>query len=197
MPGLILKKQEMTTLLVDDKQVPVTLLKLVPQEVVRYKTSDKDWYQAVVVWVWKKDLKKDKWIKVGYTMMSEFPIDDEFVQANEVGKALDLSLLDQVEKLTIKGRTKGKGFQWVIKKFHWSTGPKTHGSKFHRGVWAIWNRKPRRVMKGKKLPWHLWDDNVTIKKVKIVEKFDLQDEQILAVKWSIPGAYNSYVQVII
>ncbi|MFZ5341051.1 MAG: hypothetical protein ACOZBL_00300 [Patescibacteria group bacterium] len=40
--GLVLKKQEMTKLWIDDKHVAVTLLKLVPQEILRYKTIEKD-----------------------------------------------------------------------------------------------------------------------------------------------------------
>jgi large subunit ribosomal protein L3 len=46
---LILKKQEMTQLWINDELVPVTLLKVVPQEIVRHKTTDKDGYNALVV----------------------------------------------------------------------------------------------------------------------------------------------------
>jgi ribosomal protein L3 len=40
--GLVVKKKEMTRLRVDGKYVPTTMLKVVPQEVVRYKTVEKD-----------------------------------------------------------------------------------------------------------------------------------------------------------
>jgi hypothetical protein len=47
--GLILRKQEMTQLWVNDEFVPVTILKVVPQEVIRHKLEDKDGYNALVV----------------------------------------------------------------------------------------------------------------------------------------------------
>jgi ribosomal protein L3 len=47
--GLILKKQEMTQLWINDELVPVTILKVVPQEVVRHKLEEKDGYNALVV----------------------------------------------------------------------------------------------------------------------------------------------------
>lgn len=49
-------KQEMTKLWVNDKLVPVTLVKLIDQEIVRYKTVEKDGYSAVVVGTGRKDL---------------------------------------------------------------------------------------------------------------------------------------------
>lgn len=195
--GLILKKQEMTRLWVDDKQVPVTLLKLIPQEIIRYKTLEKDGYTAVVVWADKKDLKKDKWEKVEYKYVCEFPVSEEFAQNNKVWTLLDLSLLWDINEVTLNCITKWKWFQWVIRKFHWSLGPKTHWSKFHRWLGGIGNRKPRRVMKGKKFPWHMGVDNRTIKNVSIVDKFQLDNEVLVAVKGSVPWAYNNYVKVIL
>ena len=48
-------KQEMTKMWIDDKFVAVTLAKVLPQEIIRYKTQEKDGYSAVVVGVEKKD----------------------------------------------------------------------------------------------------------------------------------------------
>ena len=45
---------------IDDKFLPVTLVKVVPQEVVRYKTNEKDGYVSAVIGTEKKLLKKDK-----------------------------------------------------------------------------------------------------------------------------------------
>jgi ribosomal protein L3 len=47
--ALIGVKQEMTRVWKDDKQIPVTLIKVVNQEVIRYKTVEQDGYSAVVV----------------------------------------------------------------------------------------------------------------------------------------------------
>ncbi|HCY21532.1 TPA: hypothetical protein DIC40_06930 [Patescibacteria group bacterium] len=58
--GLVVKKQEMTRVWVEDKFVPVTIVKVVPQEIVRYKTAEKDGYAAVVVGVDKKEKEAKK-----------------------------------------------------------------------------------------------------------------------------------------
>jgi large subunit ribosomal protein L3 len=48
----------------------------------------------------------------------------------------------------VRGVSKGKGFQGAMKRFNLSGGQKTHGSKFHRQIGSLGNRKPRRVQKG-------------------------------------------------
>lgn len=47
--GLFAMKKEMTRLWVDGAYVPVTLLHVPDQEVVRYKTEEKDGYSALVL----------------------------------------------------------------------------------------------------------------------------------------------------
>ena len=71
----------MTKLRKDDRHVAVTLLEIVPQEVIRYKTSEKDGYDAAIVGVGKKDLKKDKGQKIGYALLREFAFDDSFASS--------------------------------------------------------------------------------------------------------------------
>jgi len=76
---LIVAKKEMTRVWDNWKMIPVTVVKVLPQEIVRFKNEEKDWYSAVVVWVNKKELNKDKGQKVKYSMTTEFKnIDDSF-----------------------------------------------------------------------------------------------------------------------
>lgn len=140
-------KKEMTRLWIDGKLTPVTLVEILPQKILRYKTADKDGYSAVVIGVEEKALHKEKGQKKAYTMMTEFKVDDAFATNHEVGTDLDVSFLEGVELVTVKGTSKGKGYQGVMKRFHAAGGPKTHGSKFHRHVGSMGNRKPRRTMK--------------------------------------------------
>lgn len=56
--GLIVSKKEMTRVWKDWKMIPVTIVKVLPQELLRYKTTEKDWYSAVVVGVNKKKQTK-------------------------------------------------------------------------------------------------------------------------------------------
>jgi len=194
---LIVAKKEMTRIWEDWKMIPVTVVKVLPQEVVRFKTEDKDGYSAVVIWVNKKELKKDKWQKVKYSMTTEFKnIDDSFVDTYKSWTIINIDLLEGIDEISLVWTAKWKGFQWVMKRFHAAWGPKTHGSKFHRQVWSLWNRKPRRVQKWHPHAWQMWWQQVTLKNIKIVDKIQQDNEQLLLLKWSIPGSYNSFLKVI-
>lgn len=106
--GVVVAKQEMTKMWIDDKFVAVTLAKVLPQEIIRYKTQEKDGYSAVVVGVEKKELNKEKGQKLVYGMVTEFPVDESFASAYEAGKSFDISLLEGVSSLTVTGMSKGK-----------------------------------------------------------------------------------------
>ena len=194
---LIVAKKEMTRIWEDWKMIPVTIVKVLPQEVLRFKTEDKDWYSAVVIWVNKKEVEKSKWQKVTYSMTTEFKnIDNSFSDSYKAWTSLDMSLLEGVEEIDLVGTSKGKGFQWVMKRFHASWWPKTHGSKFHRQVWSLWNRKPRRVQKWHPHAWRMGGEQVTLKNIRIIDRVQQDGEQLLLLKWSIPGSYNSFIKVI-
>jgi large subunit ribosomal protein L3 len=195
--GLVVSKKEMTRIWVDGKFVPVTLVEILPQKVLRYKTNEKDGYSAVVVGVEEVETKKEKGQKLAYSTTTEFAVDDAFATANEVGKVLDTSFVDGVETFSVKGFSKGKGYQGAIKRFHLQGGPKTHGSKFHRHIGSMGNRKPRRTMKNHPHAGHMGDEMITLKQIKLLDKVARENEQLLIVKGSLPGARNSKLKFII
>jgi len=182
--GFLCLKQDMTELLLDGKKIPVTLLKFLDQEIIRLKTTEKDWYNAIVVWAEKKE--KD-W-NVEYKYIKEFKVDN--LDDYKVWDKITLDVLNEITNITLKWRTKGKWFQWVVKRFGFAGWPATHGSKFHRHPWGIGNRKPRRVNKNHPLPGHMGDENVTLKNVKVVATHNIDWENIVVVKWSVPGSRN-------
>ena len=194
---LVVAKKEMTRIWEDWKMIPVTIVKVLPQEVLRFKTEEKDWYSAVVIWVNKKELNKAKWQKVTYSMTTEFKnIDDCFLNDYKSWTIIDMNLLEGIEEVNLVWTSKGKGYEWVMKRFHAHWWPKTHGSKFHRQVWSLWNRKPRRVQKGHPHAWQMWGEQITLKNIRIVDKVQQDNEQLLLLKGSIPGSYNSFIKVI-
>ncbi len=186
--GFLCTKQDMTELLVDGKKIPVTLLKFLDQEIIRLKTTEKDGYNAIVVGAGKTE--KD-W-NVEYKYIKEFKVDN--VDNYNVGDKITMDVLSDVALVTLKGKTKGKGFQWVVKRFGFAGGPATHGSKFHRHPWGIGNRKPRRVNKNHPLPGHMGDENMTLKNVSIVATHNIDGEDIVVVKGSVPGSRNSLLR---
>ena len=195
--GLVVSKKEMTRMWIDGKMVPVTMVEVLPQKIVRYKTLEKDGYQAAVIWVDEVETKKEKGQKLAYDMQTEFDVDDAYVAAHEVGSTLDLDSMDGVQTVEVKWTSKWKGYQGAMKRFHLQWGPETHGSKFHRHIWSMGNRKPRRTMKNHPHAGHMWDEAITLKHVQIIDSMKRDNEQILLVKWSLPGARNGKLKFII
>lgn len=195
--GLVVAKKEMTRLWIDGKMVPVTMVEILPQKIVRYKTVEKDGYQAAVIGVDEVETKKEKGQKLAYDMQAEFDVDDAYVSSHEAGSVLDLSSMDGVQSVEVKWTSKWKWYQWAMKRFHLQWGPETHGSKFHRHIWSMWNRKPRRTMKNHPHAGHMWDETITLKHVQIIDSMKRDNEQILLVKWSLPGARNGKLKFII
>ena len=195
--GLVVAKKEMTRLWIDGKMVPVTMVEILPQKIVRYKTVEKDGYQAAVIGVDEVETKKEKGQKLAYDMQAEFDVDDAYVASHEAGSVLDLSSMDGVKTVEVKWTSKWKWYQWAMKRFHLQWGPETHGSKFHRHIWSMWNRKPRRTMKNHPHAGHMWDETITLKHVQIIDSMKRDNEQILLVKWSLPGARNGKLKFII
>lgn len=182
---------------IDGKMVPVTMVSVLPQKILRYKTLEKDGYQAAVIWVEEVETKKEKWEKLAYSMQTEFDVDDAYVASHEAGSALDLDSMEGVKLVEVKWTSKWKWYQWAMKRFHLQWGPKTHGSKFHRHVWSMWNRKPRRTMKNHPHAWHMGDEAITLKHVEIVDSMKRDNEQLLIVRWSLPWARNGKLKFII
>ena len=195
--GLVVSKKEMTRMWIDGKMVPVTMVEILPQKIVRYKTVEKDWYQAAVIGVDEVETKKEKGQKLAYDMQAEFDVDDAYVASHEAGSVLDLSSMDGVQSVEVKWTSKWKWYQWAMKRFHLQGGPETHGSKFHRHIWSMGNRKPRRTMKNHPHAGHMWDETITLKHVQIIDSMKRDNEQILLVKWSLPGARNGKLKFII
>lgn len=193
--GLIVKKQEMTKIWVNDQFVPVTLAKILPQEIIRYKNEEKDGYVAVVVWVEKKEVTTKKGSKNVYAMISEFKVGSDFISANEAGKQITSDFMEGIEFVNATGTAIGKGFQGMVKKWHVKGMGATHGHKFTRTWWSKGNRKPRRTMKWHPHAGHMGTQRVTIKDIKVLDILKRDGEELLVLKGSLPGAYNGKIKL--
>ncbi len=111
--------------------------------------------------------------------------------SNEFGSVLDIKDLNIDSTLNIRGKTKGKGFTGVIKRYGFSGLSASHGvSLTHRSLGAIGSRQdPGRVWKGKKMAGRMGNIYICLKLVKIVviNKFTCR----IIVYGSIPGGNNN------
>jgi large subunit ribosomal protein L3 len=92
------------------------------------------------------------------------------------------------------GRSKGKGFQGVMKKHSFAGGGAAHGSKSHRRNGAIGNRStPGRIWKNMGMPGHLGDERVTVQNLQVMQV--RETEKIILISGAVPGSNGSYVVV--
>ena len=92
------------------------------------------------------------------------------------------------------GRSKGKGFQGVMKKHNFHGQGAAHGSKTHRRIGAVGNRStPGRIWKNQGMPGHLGDERVTVQNLQVMQVREA--EKIILVSGAVPGANGSYVLV--
>ncbi|MBA2586877.1 MAG: 50S ribosomal protein L3, partial [Chthoniobacterales bacterium] len=92
------------------------------------------------------------------------------------------------------GRSKGKGFQGVMKKHNFDGQGASHGSKTHRRNGAVGNRStPGRIWKNMGMPGHMGDERVTVQNLQVVQV--RENEKVILISGAVPGAKGSYVVV--
>jgi large subunit ribosomal protein L3 len=92
------------------------------------------------------------------------------------------------------GRSKGKGFQGVMKKHNFAGQGAAHGSKTHRRIGAVGNRStPGRIWKNQGMPGHMGDRRVTVQNLQVIQVREA--EKIILVSGAVPGANGSFVVV--
>lgn len=200
--GVIGEKLGMTQIFDEDGLVvPVTIIKVEPLTVTQVKTQDKEGYDAIQVGtcpVKKKRLSRPELMHLEKNSLPAFKVLKEFRINNakdyEIGQKIDLSILSDIKKVDVTGKSIGKGFQGNIKRHNHHRGPMSHGSKSHRIPGSIGaGTTPSRVYKGLNMPGRMGNEKVTVKKLTIV-KID-QENNLLMVKGSVPGHENGLVTV--
>ena len=92
------------------------------------------------------------------------------------------------------GRSKGKGFQGVMKKHNFHGQGAAHGSKTHRRIGAVGNRStPGRIWKNQGMPGHLGDERVTVQNLQVMQV--RETEKVILISGAVPGANGSYVVI--
>ena len=168
------------------KAVPVTYIQCGQNTVYDIKTQDRDGYSAVVLGFEPLEKRATKTKK--YSTMREFKGE---VSGIEKGNSVDVSIFESGEKVSLVGRSKGKGFQGRVRKHNARVARKTHGTKYIRhgstGSACITGRS----QKGLKMAGRMGNDQVTLHKREIVTVD--AGRGLVAIKGGVPGAINSVV----
>lgn len=125
-----------------------------------------------------------------FSVLKEFSADEP--DSLEIGQEIRADIFSPGERVKVLGKSKGKGFAGVIKRWNFGGGRETHGSRSHRIPGSVgqcaW---PSRVFKGKKMPGRLGGSSVTAPTVEVIEV--RPDENLIFLKGPIPGARGSLV----
>ncbi|MGC8578616.1 MAG: 50S ribosomal protein L3 [bacterium] len=195
------RKLGCTRIFEKDEMIPVTVIEAGPCRIVNIRTLEKDGYNAVQLGynlVPENKLNKPTagyYKKLGvdfYKYLKEFRAEDvKDVKPNELVTVEAFKVGDLVD---VTGKSKGKGFQGVVKRHGFKGGPESHGSMFHRAPGSIGsNTFPGRVIKNKKLAGRMGNERVTVKHLEIVKL--IPEKNIMFLKGAVPGSINSILYI--
>ena len=203
MPGLIGKKIGMTRIFNDEGvQIPVTVIEAGPCPVVNVRSEEADGYQAVQLGFGAKKNKRTSKAELGHASKAGLDaaprLMREFRTMNgeeyEVGQQLTVELFEAGDRVKVTGRSKGRGFQGVVKRYGFAGRPASHGHPMSRNPGSLGpGTDPSRVIKGKKMPGRMGGDRQTIRNLQVVRVDG--DRNLLFVKGGVPGAKGAIVTV--
>ena len=196
------KKIGMTRYFLNEgKSYPVTIIKTGPCVVVQKKTTEKDGYEAIQVgFESQKENRVNKPLRGHFKSsgdrvfkyLKEIRVDKS--EEYELGQEVRADIFSIGDVVRVSGKSKGRGFAGVIKRWGFSGGKKTHGCRSHRVPGSIgMSATPGRVAKGKKLPGHMGYQRTTIKNLMILDVRTEMD--IIALKGSVPGSRNTIIEI--
>lgn len=202
--ALLGKKIGMTSLFGNDGQlVPCTVIEAGPCPVIQIKDTDSDGYNAVQIGFGEKPERNTNkplgghFAKAGVKPVRVLKEFRDFNSETEIGQNLTVEQFSVGDKIKISGKSKGKGFQGVIKRHSFAgVGMATHGQKDrqrHPGSIGQ-SSDSSKVLKGTRMAGRMGNKRISVRNIEILEI--MPEENLLIVKGSVPGARNTYLEII-
>src|SRR5213078_3092625 len=199
--GLLGQKIGMTSVYdANGRMRPVTVIAAGDNVLLRRVTAANDGYSAVkVAFDAQKESRVTKALLGEFKaagsepkkLMKEFRLDAD---APEGEINLSVTQFQVGDFVDVIGRSKGKGFQGVMKKHNFAGQGAAHGSKTHRRIGAVGNRStPGRIWKNQGMPGHMGDRRVTVQNLQVMQVREA--EKIILISGAVPGANGTYVIV--
>jgi len=199
--GLLGQKIGMTSVYdAKGRLCPVTVIAAGDNVLLRRLTDQNEGYSAVQV-----GFGVQKESRVTKALLGEFKkagvepqrFVREFRLRNDLPEGeinLSVTQFQAGDFVDVIGRSKGKGFQGVMKKHNFSGQGAAHGSKTHRRIGAVGNRStPGRIWKNQGMPGHMGDRRVTVQNLQVIQVREA--ENIILVSGAVPGPNGSYLIV--
>jgi len=172
-----------------------------PCVVVQKKTVEKEGYNAIQVgYEPRREKRVNKPLRGHFkasgakcfTHLREIRVDD--TEGFQLGQEIKSDVFNVGDSIDIIGQSKGRGFSGVMRRWGFSGGKKTHGSRSHRIPGSVGcSATPARIPKGKKMPGRMGAKRVTVKNLKVL---DVRPEVgLILVKGAVPGNKNSFLEI--
>jgi large subunit ribosomal protein L3 len=203
MKGLIGRKLGMTQIFDEGRVVPVTAVEVGPCTVLAARTADRDGYSALQLGFGQRKAKnvskavRGHVAKAGMTDSAPMWIREIRLESDSetpIGEQLGAALFEKGETVDISGRTKGRGFQGVVKRYRFGGGRASHGGDWERRPGSIGMcEKPARVYRGRKMPGQMGNVRRTVQNLTVVQV--RPEENILLLRGAVPGPNGGCVIV--
>lgn len=205
MSGILGKKIGMTSIYDNNgRNIPVTVIEAGPCVITQIKTKQTDGYDAIQMAFDERKVKNTpKALQKHFAKANTTPkkVVQEFTrfeqgQRKKIGETITVDVFMEGEFVDVKGFSKGKGFQGVVKRHHFAgVGQATHGqhNRLRKpgsiGACAY----PAKVFKGLRMGGHMGNRNVKVINLQIMKI--IPEKNVLVVKGSVPGARNGYLKI--
>ena len=184
--------------------IPCTVIEAGPCAVVQVRSKEKDGYTAVQIGFEDIPERKVSQPQIGHFKKSgvspkrhlrEFRSETVTLTPGEI-LTVD-SILKKGDKVKVSGTSKGRGFQGVMKRHHFSgVGMSSHGqSDRQRHPGSIGSSSfPSRVFKGMRMAGRMGGTTISIRNLEVLDV--MPEQNLLIIKGSIPGSINSIVEIV-
>jgi large subunit ribosomal protein L3 len=198
--AIVGEKVGMTQVWVDDRVVPVTVIRVADCRVVQLKTTETDGYSAVQVTLGQQKTQRLSGGERGHfekagvdpgKKLVELRVDD--TSDYTVGQTISADLLEAGERVDVTAVSKGKGFAGAMKRHNFKGQRASHGAhRVHRAPGAIGAcATPARVFKGTRMAGRTGGTKVTTLNLEVVQAD--AERGLVLVRGSVPGANGGLV----
>ncbi|NLA10680.1 MAG: 50S ribosomal protein L3 [Firmicutes bacterium] len=182
--------------------LPVTVLEAGPCYVIQVKSAASDGYSSIQIGFKEKKERQINRPLRGHLKQAgvkscrylrEFRVDEKNLSEYPPGRELRADMFSAGDYVDVSAVSRGKGFAGSIKRLGFARGPRTHGSRYHRGPGSLGAVDPGRVFKGRPLPGRMGGSRRTVQNLRVVQADG--DKNILVIRGSVPGPRGGLVEV--
>jgi len=204
-PGVVGRKLGMTQLIAEDGTVSAVTVIEAHAVVVGKRTRDKDGYDALILGI--DDVKEKHLTKpelgafkakniAPKRTQREFRCDAAHAASVEIGQEVSLDkLFEAGQFLDVRGISRGRGFQGVVRRHKFAGSVQTHGTHEYRrhGGSIGTNMTPGRTKRGLRMPGQMGNVNVSVLSQRVAKV--IPEQSLVLVYGGVPGAKNGVVEL--